>query len=102
MIKSSAANAPRNIEAGGDEDFYELAAIDVGKKLQNPDRLSYLKLKMEGLDESGFDTGILNSGRQNFQSGVVEIIREKTPFKTSYLLPYSDHPAETMPYTQPE
>ncbi|MBW2120167.1 MAG: transglutaminase domain-containing protein [Deltaproteobacteria bacterium] len=90
LIKSSAANAPRDIEGGGGEDFYELAAINVKGKLKDADRLAYLKLKVDGLVEADFDTAILAKGRQTFGSGMIEIIREKMPSKAVYDLPYSD------------
>ena len=90
LIKSSAANAPRDIEGGGGEDFYELASINVKGKLKDADRLNYLKLGVEGLVETGFDTAILATGRQTFGSGMIEIVREKIPSKPAYDLPYSD------------
>ncbi|HJX35203.1 MAG TPA: hypothetical protein VJ373_08510, partial [Desulfatiglandales bacterium] len=43
MIKSSAANAPMDIEGGGGEDFYEMTAVPVERELPNPTRLNYLK-----------------------------------------------------------
>ncbi len=90
LIKSSAASAPRDIEGGGGENFYELAAINVKGKLKDTGRLVYLKLKTEGLVEADFNTAILAKGRQTFDSGMIEIIREKMPSKPVYDLPYSD------------
>lgn len=102
LIKSSAANAPRDIDGGGGEDFYELAAITVKGKLKDADRLAYLKLKIEGLDETHFDTGILAKGRQTFSSGMIEIVREKATSKADYSLPYQDRLGQMKPFLRPE
>ncbi len=100
LIKSSPARAPRDISSGGD--FYELAAIRVKKKLHDPDRLTYLKLEVEGLDNGALDRGSLNEGRQRFRDGVMEIVREETPVRATYPLPYSE-PSEGMkPFLQSE
>ncbi|MDY6972058.1 MAG: transglutaminase domain-containing protein [Thermodesulfobacteriota bacterium] len=102
LIKSSAARASEDIEGGVEEDFYEMAAIDVKRKLLDPDRLIYLKLKIEGLDETHFDTGILNDGRQKLSGGILEIIKEKRPLKATYNIPYPDYSGEMAPYLEPE
>ena len=102
LIKSSAANAPRDLEGGGGEDFYELAAISVKGKLKDVDRLAYLKLKVEGLIESRFDTALLAEGRQAFGSGMIEIVREKIPSKADYDLPYSDASGSMKEFLRPE
>jgi transglutaminase-like putative cysteine protease len=101
LVKSSAANASRDIEGGGGEDFYELAAIDVKGKLKDADRLAYLKLKVEGLVESDFDTTVLSQGRQTFGSGMIEIVREKMPSKPVYDLPYSDGSGNMKEFLRP-
>jgi len=102
LVKSSAARAPRDIEGREGEDFYELAAIPVKQKLRHPDRLSYLKVKMEGLDDTPFDTAVLNQGRQHFEGETLVITREKVPEKASYTLPYSEPPEKLTPFLQPE
>ncbi len=101
LIKSSAANASRDIEGGGGEDFYEIAAIHVKGKLKDADRLAYLKLRVEGLVEANFDTAILAKGRQAFGSGMVEIVREKMPLKPAYDLPYSDGSGSMKEFLRP-
>jgi transglutaminase-like putative cysteine protease len=101
LIKSSAANASRDIEGGGGEDFYEIAAINVKGKLKDADRLAYLKLRVEGLVEANFDTAILAKGRQAFSSGMIEIIREKMPSKPAYDLPYSDGSGSMKEFLRP-
>jgi transglutaminase-like putative cysteine protease len=101
LVKSSAANAPLDLEEGGDEGFYELAAINVKGKLKDADRLTYLKLKVEGLVEADFNTAILAKGRQTFDSGMIEIVREKMPSKPAYDLPYSEGSGSMKEFLRP-
>lgn len=102
LVKSNAASAPRDIGRGGSKDLYELAAINVSRKLRDPEGLTYLKLKMEGLEQTHFNTDILNMGRQKFRSGISEIMQEETPLKATYSLPYSDRTGTMEPFLQPE
>ena len=102
LVKSSAAKASRGIEASGGKDFYDLCAIDVQGKLTHADRLSYLKLEVEGLDETHFDTAILDSGRQRFQGGVIEIVQERLPLRSTYALPYREQSGEMRAFLDPE
>jgi len=101
LIKSSAANAPRNIE-GGESDFYEMAAISVDKPLPRAKELTYLKLRIKGLQETGFDTTVLNTGRQRLNEGTVEIRRERVPAMPSYKLPFKDEMGAMGVYLRPE
>jgi transglutaminase-like putative cysteine protease len=82
---------------GGDE-FYELASVNVRGTLKDLDRLGYLKLKMKGLSEANFDTENLKGGRQHFHSGMLEIVREKTPIRAAYNIPYFDHSKDMKPF----
>ncbi|UCF85386.1 MAG: transglutaminase domain-containing protein, partial [Desulfobacteraceae bacterium] len=102
LIKSSAASAPRGIKGGGGTDFYELAAINVKGRLQDPDKLTYLKLKAEGLAEGHFDAKILGRGRQRFRSGIIEVLQEKMPITSGYIMPYQDTSGKMKPFTEPE
>ncbi len=99
-VKSSAANAPMDIEGG--EDFYETVAVPVDKKLPDPGRLSYLKLKVTGLDGAEIKKGGWDSPRQSSGGGILEITREKENFKVSYSLPYDRSDREMAPFLSPE
>ena len=101
LIRSSAATAPRGLKEGTSYDFYEMAAIDVKPKLRNADRLTYLKLRVDGLEKAYFDVDILNRGRQRFASNILEIIQEKQPVKALYRLPFADEADEIKPYLSP-
>jgi hypothetical protein len=88
-VKSSAANAPRNIEGSGGMDFYELAAIEIDKKLQKPAQSRYLKLKFEGLNkELGVDKEAWHGERQRYSNGVMEVTREDLPPRGAFQLPF--------------
>jgi hypothetical protein len=102
LVRASAANAPRGIEETGGEDFYELAAIPVAREIRDVDDLTHLKLKVEGLDRTHFDTAVLNSGRQKFRDGIIEIFREKVPEKGAFTIPYPDRSGEMKAFLQPE
>ncbi|MBW1768985.1 MAG: transglutaminase domain-containing protein [Deltaproteobacteria bacterium] len=104
IVRSSAANAPRDMEVEGEEDidFYEMIAIKPDKKLPDPTRLSYLKLKVDGMDNAHLSPGILNGGRQRFHGGIMEIDKESLPIKALYFLPYEDYSDEMRPFLEPE
>jgi len=102
LVRSSAANAPIGIEEGGGTDFYELAAVPLKGNLKDADRLTYLKLRMEGLEHGQFNATALTSGRQKLRAGVLEITREKTPGKAGYSIPYTGAPSKLKPFLNPE
>ncbi|MCP4576863.1 MAG: transglutaminase domain-containing protein, partial [Deltaproteobacteria bacterium] len=95
LIRSSADAAPRGIKGRGGRDLYEQVAVRVKSKLQRPDGLTYLKLKVLGLDETDFDTAVLNEGRQKYHEGILEITKEKIPTTNRPGLPYTDLSEET-------
>ncbi|MFC1534349.1 transglutaminase family protein [Thermodesulfobacteriota bacterium] len=102
IVKSSAANAPMDIEEGGEEDFYEMTAVPVDRKLPKPGRLSYLKIKLEGIDDVNIPKRSWDSGRQRFRNGIMEVDREKSPFKASYAIPYNEPDDKLAPFLDPE
>lgn len=78
MIKSSAANASLDIK--GEEDFYELFAVSVDKSLPTePERLAYLKLRLDLEDGDGSYVIPGKTERQSLDNDVMTIRREKTP-----------------------
>jgi len=102
LLRSSAAAAPRDLK-GEEEayDFYKMASIEVKPKLRRAERLTYLKLRVEGLEEAHFDDSVLNSGRQRFADGVLEIIQEGRSLKAGYLLPLKEKSKAMKPYLSP-
>jgi hypothetical protein len=101
LIRSSAAAAPRDLKGEESYDFYEMASIDVKPKLRQAEMLTYLKLRVEGLDKTPFDPDALNSGRQRFAGDTLEIIQEKRPLKAGYLLPLTDVSGDMKSYLSP-
>ena len=102
LVKSSAANAPMNIEAGDADDFYEITAVQIDKKLPRAEKLGMLKLKVEGVDEAEFDFSGLDNERQDFSNNILTVIREREPFEVAYTIPYTGSDAELKKYLAPE
>jgi len=102
LVRSNAEDAPLNLKGGGQADFYSLAAIDIKPGLRDTHRLTYVRLKVSGLDETDFDAGLLNRGRQRFQSGILEIYQEKGPVVATDLIPYPELSVKMKPYLAPE
>jgi hypothetical protein len=102
IVRSSAANAPRDIEGGGDVDFYELASIRVDRELPDSKRLSYLKLKVDGIENASVNKEVWDGGRQRFHNGLMEITREKRPKKASYSIPHDRHGNEMESFLMAE
>ena len=101
MVKSSAANAPANLEEGSD-DFYEITAVEADKKIPDTDRLTMLKLRLVGIDDTEFDMAGLITERQDFNNNVVTVKKERKPFKLAYNIPYSGDDPELQKYLEPE
>jgi hypothetical protein len=101
LVRSSPAEAPRDLREGESVDFYEMAAVTVTPKLRQPERLTYLRLRVEGLKEIPFDAATLNGGRQRLVGDVLEIVQEKRPLKAGYRLPLKDPGDDLKPYLRP-
>jgi hypothetical protein len=96
-VKSSAARAPQEIEGG--TDLYEMAAVVPDRPLKDPVRLSYLKMKVEGMEGKG---PVLSTGRQRMQDRVLEIQKEGIPDRPSYLLGQHKFPQNLKGFLDPE
>jgi hypothetical protein len=96
-LKSSAARAPEEIDGG--TDLYEMTAVAADRPLKDSGRLSFLKVKLEGVDSKH---PVLNSGRQRMQEGVLEIQREGIPPSPPYTLGEHDFPSECKEFLEPE
>jgi transglutaminase-like putative cysteine protease len=102
-VKSSAANAPRGLEEGGNAgvDLYELAAITPDRPLPKPMRTNYLKVRLAGITESDLSPADLNSTRQIFLDGVIEVTREALPSRPDDLSPIGPADEVLSPFLQP-
>ena len=96
-VKSSAARAPQDVEGGAD--LYEMTATVPDRPLKDSARLSYLKLKVEGVDSMD---PVMNRGRQRMHEGVLEIEKEKIPAHPSYPLGQHVFASEWRGFLDPE
>lgn len=96
-VKSNAARAPEGIEGGAD--LYEMTAVAPDRPLKDPMRLSYLKVKIEGVD---LKSPVLNSGRQRLQDGALEIRKEKLPASVPSLRGRPGEPQQGKEFLEPE
>jgi len=71
-------------------------------RLNRPDRLSFLKLRLGGVDLGSLDRSVLGSGRQRLEGGMLEVRREKVTHRASYVLPYKDVSGAMKSYLGPE
>ncbi len=101
-IRSSAANAPLEIEGSEEDDFYELAAIRPDREISHPERLSFLKVRIEGLEDAPLVSEELEGGRQQFRENVLEVKREKLPLEAAYSIPYAEGEDELLAALRPE
>ncbi len=103
MIKSSAANAPMDLEAGDADDFYEISSVSVDKKIPNPEGLKSLRLRILDVQDLEIDLNDLNDGiRQRYRDGIIEITRERLPEKAGFTLPFNPDDMEFRPWLIPE
>jgi hypothetical protein len=96
-LKSSAARAPQEIDGG--TDLYEMTAVAADRPLKDSGKLTFLKVKLDGVDSKH---PVLNSGRQRMQEGVLEIQKEGIPPSPPYTLGEHDFPSEWKEFLEPE
>lgn len=102
MVKSSAANASLNLEVSDTDDFYEITAVDIDKKIPRADRLTLIKLALKGIVDADFDISGLRDGRQYFSNNILTVTREREPFRVGYNAPYSGDDSQLKKYLAPE
>ena len=102
IVRSSAANAPLDLEHGEEIDFYDLASVNTTKKLPNPERLKYLKINLDGLEKVLFNKDTINSGRQVFKDNILEINKEEIPKESSLSYSLIDKNQDFTLFLKPE
>ena len=103
IVKSTPASALRDLEyIGEDIDFYEAASVNVDKTFPDSSRVKYLKLQVDGIDDADLDPKVLNTGRQRFHEGVLEITRETPSLKDIQMLPYEGSDEDIKTFLEPE
>jgi hypothetical protein len=85
-LKSSAANAPKGLSGEEGTDLYDIASVEVDRRIPDPSRLRFLRLEISGLGPGVLKQEFLNSGRQRFKGGVLDVNVENLPVKTAYSL----------------
>jgi len=101
-VRSSAAAAPENIQGSGDIDFYEIAAVKPDRLLPRERSLSFLKVRLGGMEGVAVERVAWNGDRQSFADGVMEIRRETPPFAAGYVLPFADPNGDFEKHLLPE
>ena len=79
LVRSDKAHAPFEVDGSDGADLYDAAAISVKRTLDRARDITYLKLKVTGLRDTGFDLTALNENRQKLKGNVLEITREIVP-----------------------
>lgn len=78
-VRSSAAVAPENIQGSGEVDFYELSAVKPDRSLPRPRELSYLKVRLGGIEDVPIARNVWDGGRQRYSEPVMVVEREELP-----------------------
>jgi len=76
MEKVSAEKAKEGISVDASVDFARLASIPSNTRLDRPEKLTQLKIKIDGISEQHF---ALHGGRQRFSEGILTVTKEKLP-----------------------
>ena len=95
LEKVSHDQAMEDMPIQGGVDFTQIASVTANGKITAPDKLSELKIKIEGIRGLFL---IIQGGRQNFHHGILTITREKLPAPASQ---NKEIPAVLNQYLQP-
>ncbi len=79
LVRSDKDRAPFDVDGSTGADFYDIAAIVVKQTLKRPREINYLKAKVAGLEDTGFNLSVLNEGRQKLREDMLEIFQESIP-----------------------
>jgi len=98
LVRSTPAKAKSGLDKSKTTDFYELSAIEIAKKLENPRELSYLRVRLDQVPSSL----PIDGSRQSLSGRTLAIKKEKPPFKASYVIPYRGDDSKLLHYLRPE
>ena len=99
MVRSSAARAPQGIQTEESDDLYEMQAVKPDRLLSSPEKVAFLKLKVQGI---GVTNPLLNQGRQSMTGDFLEITKERLPSKGYPFLPFQNLPDAVRVFTAPD
>ena len=77
LVCSDKVHAPFDADGSVGADLYDAASIPITQTLARAREITYLKLKVTGLEGTGFKLTVLNEGRQKLREGILEIFQEK-------------------------
>ena len=89
------------MEGSAGADLYDAVAIPVKQPLKRPREIKYLKVKVTGLRDTGFDLSVLNEGRQKLREGMLEIFQESVPASVLSKLSKADMAPHMKPFISP-
>ena len=98
LVRSSPMKAPLGLDTSGRLDFYDLSAIPVKEKVENPRELSYLRVEFDPVPP----TLPADGSRQSLYGKILSVERERPPFAASYTIPYRGSDAELLQNLEPE
>jgi hypothetical protein len=87
LVRSDKGKAPLDVDGSAGADLYDAAAVPVDQPLERARDISYLKIRVAGLQDTGFNLAVLNDGRQRLSGEMLEIFQESVPEKASEVNP---------------
>ncbi|MCG6878125.1 MAG: transglutaminase-like domain-containing protein [Deltaproteobacteria bacterium] len=84
LVRSDKAHAPFDVDGSAGADLYDAAAVSVKRTLDRARDITYLKLNVAGLRDTGFDLTVLNENRQKLKGNVLEITQEIIPRRVAW------------------
>ncbi len=97
LVRSDKERAPLDVDGSSGADFYEAAAVPVNRPLERARDITYLKLKVAGLQDTGFNLAVPNDGRQRLSGEILEIFQESVPENATAV----DPGPHVMPFLSP-
>ena len=101
LVRSDKDRAPFDVDGSAGADFYDAAAIPVKQTLKRPREINYLKVKIAGLRDTGFNLAMLNEGRQKLKGDMLEILQESASQSAPSKLSEADITPNMKPFILP-
>jgi len=99
LVRSDQARAPFDVDGSAGADFYDAAAIPVKKTLDRAREITYLKLKVTGFRDTGFNLAVLHEGRQKLNGDILEIFQENA--NSPLVASQTDKTKDVKPFLSP-
>ncbi len=102
LVRSDRERAPRGVEGSAGADLYDAAAIPVTRTLDRARDVAYLKLRITGIQDTGFDVTVLNQGRQRLKGDRLEVYKELLPHRAASTVPPGEGEPHLKPFLEPQ